>query len=140
MTTKFQKGQSGNPQGKPKGAKDKRTELRALLQPHAAELIQKAVTMALDGDPTALRMCLDRLVPPIKATAEPVTVNLPTAGTLAEQGAAIYQALAQGAIGTGEATAMMQVLQGQARIVEVSDLEDRIRVLEENIADSGGRS
>jgi hypothetical protein len=39
---RFQKGHSGNRAGKPKGAKDKRTELRALLQPHAEALVQKA--------------------------------------------------------------------------------------------------
>ncbi|CAJ0691643.1 hypothetical protein KXR69_16090 [Ralstonia holmesii] len=50
----FQKGQSGNPAGKPKGAKDKRTALRELLQPHAEQLVQKAVKLALDGDTTAL--------------------------------------------------------------------------------------
>ena len=46
----FKKGQSGNPAGKPKGAKDKRTELRELLKPHAEKLVKKAVDMALAGD------------------------------------------------------------------------------------------
>jgi len=63
----FQKGQSGNPSGRPKGAKDKRTELRELLQPHAPALIEKAVEMALDGDTTALKMCLDRIIPAMRS-------------------------------------------------------------------------
>lgn len=63
----FKAGQSGNPKGRPKGSKDKRTELRELLEPHAPELIQKAVDMALGGDVSALKMCLDRLIPPIKS-------------------------------------------------------------------------
>jgi len=130
MTTKFQKGKSGNPKGKPPGATDKRTKLRELLQPHAAELLQKAVNLALEGDPAALRMCLDRLVPTVKATSIPLIIELPTAGTLAEQGAAIYQAVAGGTIGTDEAGALMQILQGQARIVEFSELESRITALE----------
>jgi hypothetical protein len=63
----FTKGQSGNPAGKPKGAKDKRTELRALLRPHAEDLVAKAVELAKAGDTTALRICIDRLIPPIRA-------------------------------------------------------------------------
>lgn len=63
----FQRGKSGNPAGRPKGSKDKRTELRALLEPHAPALVQKAVEQALDGDTAALKLCLDRLIPPVRS-------------------------------------------------------------------------
>lgn len=63
----FQEGQSGNPAGRPKGSKDKRTELRELLEPHAPALIEKAVSMALEGDTTAMKMCLDRILPAMKS-------------------------------------------------------------------------
>ena len=73
---KFKPGQSGNPAGKPKGVKDRRTELRALLVPHAQELIDKVVALAKAGDTTALRILIDRLIPPIHLSGrdpEPVT-------------------------------------------------------------------
>ncbi len=136
---KYKQGQSGNPAGKPRGAKDKRTELRELLMPHSEKLLQKAVNMALEGDPAVLRMCLDRLIPTIKATTVPVNAELPTTGTLADHGAAIYQAVARGEIGTDEAAALMQVLLGQARIVEFSEFENRLKVLEEQNLSKGGR-
>lgn len=63
----FKKGQSGNPTGRPKGSKDKRTAYRELLEPHAPALIEKAVSMALEGDTTAMKICLDRLLPTVKA-------------------------------------------------------------------------
>lgn len=63
----FKKGQSGNPSGRPKGTKDKRTELRELLRPHAPVLVEKAVEMALDGDTTALKICLDRIIPAMRS-------------------------------------------------------------------------
>lgn len=72
---KFKPGQSGNPAGKPKGAKDKRTALRELLLPHAADLVKKAVDMALAGDATALRICIDRLIPAAKAKDSPITLD-----------------------------------------------------------------
>jgi len=64
----FKKGESGNPAGRPKGTKDRRTELRGLLEPHAEELVAKAVELALAGDVTALRICMDRLIPIAKPT------------------------------------------------------------------------
>lgn len=63
----FVKGKSGNPLGRPKGVQDKRTILRSYLEPHAEALINKAVSMALDGDTTALKLCLERLIPSMKS-------------------------------------------------------------------------
>lgn len=132
---RYVKGQSGNPAGKPKGARDRRTELRALLQPHAEALINKAVSMALEGDPTALRLCLDRVVSPVKARDEVVEVD-GLEGSLAEQGRKVIESLSSGAITPDQANALMQVLQTQARIVEVDELEKRVQVLEGQSATS----
>ena len=63
----FQPGQSGNPSGRPKGITDKRTELRSLLEPHAKDIFEKLVVLAKAGDPTALKLCVERLLPKIKA-------------------------------------------------------------------------
>jgi len=50
--------------------------MRDLLLPHAPELVAKVAEMAKDGDAAALRICLDRLIPPAKAKDDPV--SLPT--------------------------------------------------------------
>jgi hypothetical protein len=53
----FAKGNSANPAGKPKGARHKATLLaEALLDGQAEALMQQAVSMALGGDPQALRI------------------------------------------------------------------------------------
>lgn len=62
----FQPGQSGNLNGRPKGIVDKRTELRSLLEPHAKEIIEKLIENAKAGDPAALRLCIERLIPRVK--------------------------------------------------------------------------
>jgi len=59
----FQKGKSGNPAGKPKGALNKRPPLTKLLEPHAEALVAKMLELALAGDPVALRLCIERLIP-----------------------------------------------------------------------------
>lgn len=127
---RYAKGTSGNLAGKPKGTKDKRTELRELLKPHAEQLVKKAVVMALGGDSTALRLCIDRLIPSVKAVSLPNKVDVATTGTLTEQMAAIYQATIAGKIGTDEAAALVTILSGQARVQELADHEARIAELE----------
>ena len=128
--TRWKKGQSGNPKGRAKGS-GKIAQLRAMLEPHAEELVQKARDMAMEGDSTALRLCLERLVPAIKIKDEPVSVDgLKGNASLVEQGQSVIDALSTGEISPGEATSVMQSIASQARIIEVDDLEKRVTKLE----------
>lgn len=63
---KFKPGSSGNPSGRPKGTRNTQTQLIKLLEPYAEKLINKMVEDALDGDPHALRLCIERLLPRAK--------------------------------------------------------------------------
>ena len=64
----FQKGQSGNPAGRPKGALNKYTEIsKELLSEKGPMIVQKVIEKALDGDVACLKMCMDRIVPAHKA-------------------------------------------------------------------------
>jgi hypothetical protein len=128
--TQWKKGQSGNPIGRAKGS-GKIAQLRAMLEPHAEELVQKAKDMAMEGDSTALRLCLERLVPAIKIKDEPVSVEgLKGNASLVEQGQSVIDALSSGEISPGEAASVMQSIASQARIIEVDDLEKRVAELE----------
>jgi hypothetical protein len=60
----FVKGESGNPAGRPKGARNRTTlAAEALLDGQAEAITQKAIDLALDGDLVALRLCLERVLP-----------------------------------------------------------------------------
>jgi hypothetical protein len=77
----FQKGQSGNPEGRPNGSRNAATlALETLLDGQAQALTQKAIDVALTGDIPALRLCLDRILPPRKDS--PVAFDLPEMRTL----------------------------------------------------------
>src|SRR6476619_165785 len=94
----FPKGQSGNPAGRPKGSRNATTlALEALLDGQASALTQKAIDVALTGDIPALRLCLDRIVPPRKDS--PVAFDLPEMKTLDDTVSAmgaIVKAVGQG--------------------------------------------
>ena len=79
----FARGQSGNPAGKPAGARHATTRaVEALLEGEAEALTRKAVEMALSGDGPALRLCLDRIAPARKDA--PVSFELPPISTAAD--------------------------------------------------------
>ena len=115
---KFQPGKSGNPKGRAKGVPDKRAEFRNLLRPHAPALIDKAVSLALEGDTAALKLCIDRLVPPARAGHEPVTLPKFT-GSLSERGEQLLEGLRTGELAPNEASALLQALAAQAKIKEI---------------------
>ena len=126
---KYRKGQSGNPNGRPKGA-GTAAKVRALLEPHAPRLVDKAVQLALGGDTTALRICIDRLIPAMKLRDEPVILE-GFEGSLTEQGQAVIKRMGEGSIAPGDASEMLRVLASQARIAEIDELEQRVNALED---------
>ena len=57
-----------NPDGRPKGSMNKFTALsRELMSTKGPEIVQKVVDLALEGDRTCLKMCMDRIIPTTKA-------------------------------------------------------------------------
>ena len=64
---RFARGRSGNLAGRPHGCRDHvNRAARLLLAGEGEALTRKAVEMALAGDPTALRLCLERIVVPYR--------------------------------------------------------------------------
>lgn len=124
---KFKKGQSGNPNGRPAGSGEV-AKLRAELAQHLPTAITALLKKVRKGDVAAIRVYLDRVLPPLKAVDRSVSLPLPKG--LAAQGQAVIQALGQGTITPDEAAGIMQAVAAQARVVEVDELEKRVAALE----------
>ncbi|MGI8705017.1 MAG: DUF5681 domain-containing protein [Sphingomicrobium sp.] len=126
--TRFQPGNAG----KPRGARHKVTRaVEELLEGEHEALTRKAIEKALEGDITALRLCLDRIAPARKDA--PVSVVLPsikTATDTVEASAVLLDAVAAGEVTPDEAARVMVLLTAHKSIVETGDLETRIAALE----------
>ena len=121
----------GNP-GKPQGTRHKATRAApALLEGEAEALIRQAVTMALDGDSTALRLCLERIAPPRRDA--PVTFALPpmqSARDAAQAAGAVLAAVAEGELTPAEGAHVMGLVKTYRRPLETTELEARLAALE----------
>lgn len=128
----FAKGASGNPLGRPKGARNRVTmAVEALLDGDAQKLTRKAIGLALRGDTTALRLCLERIAP----TPKDRVVYFPLADVrsvtdLPRAIRSIVAATAQGQIRPSEAEAICKLLEHYRSAEETADLETRIEALE----------
>jgi hypothetical protein len=58
----FERGNKAG-KGRPPGSRNKKTKLLQLLEGRGEAIVTKAMFMALNGDRSALRLCMDRLVP-----------------------------------------------------------------------------
>jgi hypothetical protein len=128
-------GRSGNPGGRPAGARNKKTLAAALLlEGEAEKLTRNAVERALAGDPTALRLCIERLLPPCRERA--VKFALPPIASAADIAAAmqaVTSALAEGCITPGEAEAVARIVDIFVRAIETSDFDRRLQLVEADI-------
>lgn len=132
--TKFKTGTSGNPSGRPKGLKDKRVVMRSMLQPHAQDLIETVVQMALGGDTTALRICMDRLVAPIRE--EPIHVTVPKItgpDDCVKAQAAVLNAVAAGQVLPGEGQVLSGLIEAQRRAYETTSLAKQMEAIRDEL-------
>lgn len=123
----FKPGQSGNPSGRPATASNALRKRAAEVAPEIIELLLEA---ARGGDVAASRALLDKVLPNIKPTAAPVSVELAPESGLAGTAWSLVSAAAAGAIPPDVAAQLVQAVGTLARVVEVADLEDRLKALE----------
>lgn len=121
----------GNP-GKPKGARNKATLIaQSLLQSDANALVQRVKELAMSGSVTAMKLCLDRLVPLRRERA--VEFDLPhieTANDAVLAAGWVTAMVASVEMTPSEGQAISSIIETLRRAIETAELERRILLLE----------
>ena len=119
--------------GRPRGSRNKRTiELQEMLNEHGTAVVKKCVFMALQGDVAAMRLCMERLLPPCKQS--PAQFPLPLIATIAEimqAQAAVLDGFSRGELTGAHAVTMSELLDKYRHSLETEQLDARLRVLEQ---------
>ncbi len=123
----------GNP-GRPRGSRNKTTlAAEALFDGEAEALSRKAIELALDGDTTALRLCLERILPAKKGRT--VRFELPdeedqlSSSTVLTE---LLKAISSGDMSPEEAKPVADILEARRKAFETEELERRLVALEQS--------
>jgi len=125
---RFAPGNSLSP-GRPHG-RGPVAEMRLALATDLDKIIDTLKAQALAGDPQAIRIILDRVLPALRPVDMPTVLALPVDGTLADQARAVVQAAADGDLAPAQAAQIVTALGGVAKIIETTELMRRIEALE----------
>jgi hypothetical protein len=123
--------------GRPEGSKNRATILlQQLLAGEAEAILRKAIDLAKEGDSVAMKLCVERLIPPTKDRH--IQLDFPrvhSAQDVIEASACLVQAVTDGSITPGEAHAVSGLLEVHRRASETASLEKRIVELERKVGD-----
>jgi hypothetical protein len=132
-------GQSGNPLGRPKGARNLATvAVEKMLHGELNTITRKCIDMAKAGEPVALKLCMERLMPPVKGRH--LSLDLPVitdAASALQAMCEVARAVGHGEITTDDATAVAGIVEINRRTIETASLERRIKALEQTSGTGG---
>ncbi len=135
----FKPGESGNPRGKPLGAINKSTRaVLDILNGQKEKLTEKAVSMAMGGDSTAMRICMERICPAPKDSA--VYIKMSKVNSLEDAKIVmgeITTAVSQGEITPSEAMAVAGVVEVYRKTVENTEIVTRLNEIERQMKEAG---
>jgi hypothetical protein len=132
----FQQGESGNPAGRPRGARNRRSlAAESMFDRDGPQIIEQLIALAKDGDIAAIRLCVDRICP--RPRDRPVSFELPPVSTATDAIAAmgvIMEAIGDGDLSPHEAAELTKVVTGLSHAIVTAELEQRLRGVEEKLA------
>lgn len=136
----FQPGHPGGP-GRPKGRKNNTTlEVQQLLGENAKALTTKCIVLAMQGQPAALRLCMDRLIAPHRdAHVRFGGTQIKTAADVDRALERTWKLIARGEIAPAEGESLARILMVRKAMIETAEFDERLRRLEERVAHDGTR-
>jgi hypothetical protein len=132
----FLPGQSGNPAGRPRGSRNKKTLfLEALLDGESEALMRRLIGLAKMGDDLAMRLCVERMMPPRRE--RPVPLPLPRIDSEADARRAsseVIEALGEGEVTPKEAEQLLRAIAGAGVIMQSGEMAERVKWIQERLA------
>jgi len=141
----YKPGQSGNPNGRPKGIKTKKTLIREGLDAISnircidarRELIEAVYDAALDGDMAAANLLINRLEPSYKAVQQPIELPVNTPTDLFEKGKFILKLFESGDLSPDAAK---ELIDSVLKLIKVQESDETIKRLDELEAKANDKS
>jgi len=131
----FEKGNSGNPSGRPNGARNRAlVAVEALLEGELDIILRNLIEAAKAGDMAATRIIMDRVLPTRRR--RPISIDLPTitdAASAAEALDAILSAVSRGDLLLDEANELNALIASRIKLIETVDIEARISRAEKQL-------
>lgn len=127
--SRFKPGQSGNPNGKPRGTKHVSTKLRDAIAGDLHAIVAALIEKAKNGDTGAASLLFSRTLPPLRPQSDPVDAELP-GNTPDERAESVIHAALAGKISPTAATEIIGLLTQQCRIKEIGELSERLERIE----------
>lgn len=125
----YVKGQSGNPEGRPKGLTDRRKIFSKYIKEDMPEMIATAKRLAKEGDQQMLKLFLERFLPCIpKDELIPEGIKL-NKGSLLEQATQISDLISEREVTPLEANNLISHIEKKAGIKYKEDLEKELEEL-----------
>ena len=127
----FEKGNRASP-GRPQGSRNSATLMaEKLMQDGIDNIVKTVMEAAAQGDMTAARLVLERVVPvrrgrPVNLTLGPIE----TADGVSKAVSATVQAMADGELTPDEAATVTGVLEAKRKVIETGELEERLTRIE----------
>jgi hypothetical protein len=121
--------------GRPKGSRNKTTrKMQELLDRYLEPITQKLISMAMKGDPVALRLCVERLSPARRDGYVQIRLaGAQTVGQIIASNERVLQGVARGEITPTEGESICRILEERRRSIDTVELAARIEKLEQSV-------
>jgi len=131
----FLPGKSGNPNGRPKGSKNKTAQFaKGRLEEAQEDIVREWINMALDGNPSAMKSCIDRLFPCPRSTPDGFEMPpIQTIDDIQTALACLTDALARGDTDTETASQLIKLIQLHRESFESSELAAELAELRKEV-------
>jgi hypothetical protein len=124
--------------GRPYGSRNRRTIFQKALESGGEAIIQKIKLQALNSDPMAMKLCMERLLPVSKTSNSRFQLPpIETAANLTVAISAVTRAVAGGRLSAKEGESVAKIIDSQRRNIEVTEFDARIRALEDEALKRG---